>query len=145
MKKKLLILIALVALVSAITASTVAASANGDKKVAGTASIAWLGPANFLQSAQGGATLFAGGTMAGNIIASSPNGQIVLHVTPVFWSPDPVPGFPPGALILFCQEVRIVKGPDLGLPRVFCDVVPVTGGPVLVDIDGNILLRVDLF
>lgn len=86
MKKKLLILIALVALVSAITASTAAAASGSHTKVRGIANIAWLGPANFLQSASGDASLFADGTMKGNVIASAPNGQIVLHAAPVSWS-----------------------------------------------------------
>lgn len=144
MKKKLLILIALVALVSAITASTAAAAGGGHNKVVGTASIAWLGPADYLQSSQGGAALFADGTMKGNIVASAPNGQIVLHVTPVSWS-----YVIPGILIEFCQEVRIIKGPPLPLPPVFCDLVPVTGGPVFFEVTGDdhpdIMLRVNIF
>ena len=54
--------------------------------------------------------------MKGNIIASTPNGQLVLHVTPVSWS-----WLVPGYVVEFCQEVRIVKEPPLPLPPVFCD------------------------
>jgi hypothetical protein len=133
-----------VALVSAITASTAAAAGGSHNKVRGTASIAWLGPADFLQSSQGGASLFADGTMKGNIIASAPYGQIVLHVTPVSWS-----WLVPEYAVEFCQEVRIVKGPPLPLPPVFCDPVPVTGGPVLIEVTGDdhpdIMLRVNIF
>jgi len=126
--KRLMILIVVVVLVA--LTSTVA-FAGGNSNVAYTWTVADLG-----QGIWGGGPLFADGSAGGNVAFSAGNGQIIYHVHPTGWS-----YIVPGVLLDLCFEVREIKGSS-GLPPALClsdfgEALPITGTPLLMDIDGD--------
>lgn len=97
----------------------------------------------FADHSQGGWTggsLRADGTATGGGALSFANGQVVSQVQPTSWS-----WAGPG-LVDICFTVTDIKGTS-GYPGAFCEVVPVTGTPIVVpdpDSGGLATLRVTL-
>ena len=127
MKKKLMVLIG-VALLAAFLLTSVAFAGS---EVAYTFTVAALG-----QGVWGGGPLFADGTAAGHVAFSAEDGQVIYHVHATSWSE-----IVPGVLLDLCFEVHEIKGSS-GFPPSFCGsdfgmLLPVTGTPLLMDLDGD--------
>ncbi len=88
------------------------------------------------QGCWGGGTLYVGGSASGGADCSFLNGQVVFDLVPTGWS-TAGPG-----LVTICTAIVPIKNAG---PGTDCLTVPVTGGPVKVNIpggDGTTLIRV---
>ena len=82
------------------------------------------------QGVWGGGSLFADGSVGGNVPFSADNGQTVYQLQPTSWS-EPISGY-----VDLCLTVREMKGSS-GFPPSFCLsdlglLLPVTGTPIVV-------------